>query len=152
MRRAAMMTLGLLVAAIAASALAGERATTKDAELMVHNAVAFLKKEGREKALAAFSDPKGPFTYRDLYIFVYKLDGTCVAHGAKRDRIGKNLLGDKDADGKEYVRERIKIARETGKGWQEYKFSNPATGKVEQKVAYVELIEDLVIGSGAYKE
>jgi cytochrome c len=151
MRRAVRMALGFLVVAVAASALAEERATTKDAELMVHNAVAFLKKEGREKALAAFSDPKGPFTYRDLYIFVYRVDGTCVAHGAKRDRVGKNLLDEKDPDGKQYVKERIKIAKETGKGWQEYKFLNPATGKLEQKVAYVELVDDLVVGSGAYK-
>ncbi len=38
-----------------------------------------------------------------------------------------------------------------GKGWTEYKFQNPATGKVEQKVAYAERVGDVVVLCGAYK-
>jgi len=141
--------LALVVADVAAAA--EERATTKDAERMVHNAVAFYKKEGADKALKVFSDPKGAFTYRDLYIFAYKLDGTCVAHGQSADRIGKNLIDSKDPDGKYFVKERIELAKKDGKGWQEYKFKNPLTGKVEEKVAYIERVDDVIIGSGAYK-
>jgi cytochrome c len=136
---------------VAGVATAEERATTKDAERMVHSAVAFYKKEGADKALKVFSDPKGAFSFRDLYIFAYKTDGTCVAHGQSADRVGKNLLDSKDADGKAFVKERIDLAKSKGKGWQEYKFKNPATGKVEQKVAYVELVDDVIIGCGAYK-
>jgi signal transduction histidine kinase len=130
---------------------AEERALPKEAESLVHRAVAFLHHEGKEKALAAFSDPKGQFRYRDLYIMVYDLNGKCLAHGAKADRIGKSLAEDKDADGKSFVKERIQIAKEKGKGWQEYKFENPATRKVEAKVAYFERVEDFIVASGAYK-
>jgi signal transduction histidine kinase len=130
---------------------AQDRATTKDAELMVHHAVALLKKVGPEKAFAAFEDPKGGFTYRDLYIMVYDLNGKCVSHGAKRERIGKSFLEEKDADGKQFVKERVKIAKEHGKGWQEYKFDNPVTKKVEQKVAYLERVGELIVMCGAYK-
>ncbi len=140
-----------LLAFLPSAALPDERATTREAESMVRSAVAFLKKEGKEKAFAVFSDPKGPFTYRDLYIMVYDMDGKCVAHGANRARIGKGLLEDKDADGKQFVKERVKIAREQGKGWQEYKFLNPATHKVEQKVAYLEAVGDVIVACGAYK-
>ncbi len=139
------------VLAFPLAAPAQERATTKDAELMVHNAVATVKKDGREKAFAAFNDPQGPFTYRDLYIMVYDLEGKCLAHGAKKDRIGKSLIDDKDVDGKFFVRERVKLAKEQGKLWQEYKFPNPATKKVEQKVAYCELVDGAVVCCGAYK-
>jgi cytochrome c len=132
--------------------IAEDYATTKDAELMVHRAVQFLKKEGREKALAAFSDPQGHFTYRDLYIMVYDMNGKCVAHGQKKERIGKNLLDDKDAGGKAFVRERIEIAKKHGKGWQDYKFQNPVTGKIELKTSYFEREGDLVVGCGAYKK
>lgn len=147
-RLAASLALALL---LPAAALAEERATTKEAEGMVHQAVAFLKKEGPAKAFAAFSDPKGPFTYRDLYIMVYDLSGKCLAHGQKKDRIGKNLIGDKDPDGKAFVAERMALAKKDGKGWQEYKFMNPASQKVESKVAYFERVDDLVVVCGAYK-
>ncbi|HET7824068.1 MAG TPA: cache domain-containing protein [Anaeromyxobacter sp.] len=146
------IALAAAVLLLPALTLADDYATTKDAELMVHRAVQFLRKEGREKALAAFSDPQGKFTYRDLYIMVYDVNGKCVAHGQKKERIGKNLLDDKDAGGKAFVRERIEIAKKHGKGWQDYKFQNPVTGKVELKTSYFEREGDLIVGCGAYKK
>ncbi|MGC3996710.1 MAG: cache domain-containing protein [Anaeromyxobacter sp.] len=140
-----------LLAVLPLAALAQDRATTKDAEAMVHRAVEYLQKEGKEKAFATFSDPKGAFTYRDLYIVVYDLDGKCLAHGAKKARIGKPLAGDKDADGKLFIKERIDVAKANGKGWQEYRFENPATKAVEHKVAYFEKAGDVIIACGAYK-
>ena len=140
-----------LLLALWPAARAEERATTKLAEAMVHKAVEFLKKEGPEKAYATFSDPKGIFTYRDLYITVYDMNGKCLAHGANKDRVGKSLINDKDADGKLFVKERVEIAARDGKGWQEYKFLNPANQKVEIKVAYLERVGDVIVVCGAYK-
>jgi signal transduction histidine kinase len=145
------IAVALVASLLPLAALSEDYATTKDAEMMVHRAVAFLKKEGREKALAAFSDPSGQFRYRDLYVMVYDLEGRCVAHGAKKDRIGKLLIDEKDADGKAFVRERIAIARKAGKGWQAYKFQNPVSKKIEGKVAYLELVDGLIVLSGAYQ-
>jgi signal transduction histidine kinase len=142
---AALLTVG-------ATAGAQERASTKEAELLVKKAVDYLKKNGKEKALAAFNDPKGPFTYRDLYIAAYDLTGRCVAHGQNKDRVGKNLIGDKDPDGKTFVAERIQVAKAKGSGWQEYKFMNPVTKEVEHKVAYFERVDDIVIACGAYRK
>ena len=148
MRRAVAVAALLCLAPLAQ---AEERATTKDAETMVHRAVSLLKKEGKEKAFAVFSDPTGAFTYRDLYIAAYDLEGRCVAHGAKKDRVGKSFIDDKDADGKHFVKERVALAKKDGKGWQEYKFMNPATKKVELKVVYFEQAGDVIVVSGAYK-
>ncbi len=145
------VALAALVALAPFAARAEEYATTKDAEMLVHQAVVFLQKHGKDKAFAAFSDPKGAFTYRDLYIMVYDLDGKCLAHGAKRERIGKNFMGEKDVDGKHFVRERLEIVKKHGKGWQEYKFQNPVSKRIEQKVAYFELADGVVVVSGAYK-
>ncbi len=139
--------------ALAQSAAAGEQyATSKDAELLVHRAALFMKKEGKQKAIAAFNDPHGPFIYRDLYVFAYDVAGNCLAHPTKPERVGKNNLGDKDPDGREFVRERILLARKHGKGWQQYKFHNPVTNRVEQKVAYFELVDGVVLVAGAYKK
>ena len=112
----------------------------------------YAEQNQKEKAIAAFQDRKGAFVYRDLYVFAYTMDGICLAHPTKPERVGKNNLGDKDPDGKEFVRERIEIAKRQGKGWQEYKFNNPLTNRVEQKVAYFELVNGVLLVSGAYKK
>ena len=57
----------------------------------------------------------------------------------------------RDPDGTYYVKERIEIVKAKGKGWQDYKFSNPVTKKIEHKTAYVEKAGDLIFGCGAYK-
>lgn len=133
------------------AAAAQEYATTKDAELLVRRAVAFLKAEGKEKAFPVFSDPKGAFAYRDLYVTVYDMEGRCLAHGQKKERVGKVFMEEKDVDGKQFIRERLEIVKQHGKGWQEYKWMNPATKTIEQKVAYFEKAGDVVIMAGAYK-
>jgi len=140
-----------LAALLPTLALAEDRATTKEAEGLVKRAVQMLKAEGKEKAFAAFNDPSGPFTFRDLYVVAYDLEGKCLAHGQKKERIGKNLIADKDADGKLFVKERVELAKAQGKGWIEYKFQNPATKKVEQKVSYNELVDGVIVSCGAYR-
>ena len=136
--------------AFAPAALADERATTKEAETMVHQAVGFLKKEGPEKALAVFSDPKGAFTYRDLYVFVLDTTGVMRAHGTKKELVGKNELQRKDGTGKLFTREMVELAKAKGSGWVEYKFVNPANGQLENKVAFVERAGDLIVCCGAF--
>jgi len=135
-----------------AAAKAEERATTKEAEMMVHQAVAFLKKEGPEKALGVFSDPKGVFTYRDLYIYVLDVKGVMRAHGSHPEFVGKDQMQRKDADGKFMTKDAIELAKAKGSGWLDYKWQNPVTGQVENKVAYVELVGDLVVGCGAFRK
>lgn len=143
----ALAALLLLAPAVSAE----DRATTKDAERMVHKAVEFLKKEGQEKAFKVFDDAHGPFTYRDLYIVVLDLNGVVKAHGTKPELIGKNNMKAQDAKGRFFTREAIDLCKEKGAGWIEYQFENPATHKVETKVAYFELVGDVVVGCGAFK-
>jgi len=131
-------------------AVAAEFGTQPEAEAMVKKAIAEVKAVGKDKALAEISNPKGKFIDRDLYIFVYDMNGKCVGHGFNQKMIGKDLVEMKDPDGKFYVKERIEIAKTKGKGWQDYKFTNPLTKKVESKTFYFERYKDIVFGSGAY--
>jgi signal transduction histidine kinase len=142
---------GLLCLALPSAASAEERATTREAEMMVHKAVEYLRANGKEKAFAVFSDPKGQFTYRDIYVAVIDLTGKCLAHGVDGARIGKNVMEDRDADGKLFVKERIEIAKKAGKGWADYKYKNPTSGKIEQKVSYFERVDDVLVTCGVYR-
>ncbi len=149
-------TLVALVAVFALPhlALAEERAkaTTKEAEMMVHKAIEYVAKEGKEKALAAFNDPKGPFTYLDLYVLVQDLDGKVLAHGRNQKLVGRNDTNTKDAQGKyHFARRMLELGKGPGKGWLEYTFENPQSKKLETKVAYVERAGDLIISCGVFK-
>ena len=127
------------------------KGTAAEAEALVRKAVAYIRENGREKAFSEINNKGGMFTNRDLYVFVYDMTGRGVAHGQNLGLIGKDLLNVQDADKKYYVKERIEIARAKGKGWQDYKFINPKTKAVEDKMAYIERCDDLIVGAGAYK-
>ena len=148
---AMMIGVGFLVLTAGTIASAAEFGTAAEAEALVKKAVQLIKAEGKEKAFAEISNPKGKFVDRDLYIFVYDMDGKCVAHGFNQKMIGKELIEIKDSDGKLYVKERVEIAKTKGKGWQDYKFTDPITKKIEPKSAYIERLENVIVGCGVYK-
>lgn len=133
------------------NAHAGEQGTAAEAEAMVRKAVAFIKANGRDKAAQEFM-AGGSFKDRDLYISYYDMSGKVIAHGANPKLVGKEMLGVKDADGKLIVQMIIELAKTKGKGWTEsYKWLNPLTGKIADKVSYVERVDDAWIAVGIYK-
>ena len=132
--------------------LAAEYGTAAEAEAMVKKAIAYLNANGKDKAFAEFSNPKGQFVDRDLYITVYDFSGKCLAHGANRTMIGKDLIDLKDTDGKAFIRERMELAKTKGKFWQAYKFMNPVSKSIEPKSMYCEKVEDIIVACGIYKK
>ncbi|MDI6725571.1 MAG: cache domain-containing protein [Smithellaceae bacterium] len=135
---------------IAGTTLAAEFGTKAEAEAMVKKAVAYFKAQGKDKAFEEFSNPKGKFIDKDLYVVVYDMKGVCLAHGFNQKMIGKDLIDLKDPDGKEFVKERVALGKTKDKFWQDYKFTNPVTKKIEQKAMYMEKVGDFLIGAGAY--
>ena len=121
-----------------------------EAKGLVKKAVAFVKKNGNEKGLAEFNKNPGQFAKGELYIFAFDAKGDTVAHGGNPKLIGKNMLGLKDSEGKFFVQEILKTAKQGG-GWTEYKWTNPASKKIELKVTYVEAVGDYTLGCGFYK-
>jgi cytochrome c len=128
-----------------------EKATAQEAEAMVKRGVAYFKANGRDKALAEISSGQGQFVDRDLYLSVFRMDGTNLAHGANAKLIGKNMIDTKDVDGKEFVRERMELAKTKVAFWQDYKFVNPITRKIEPKAMYCQRLDDIVVCGGIYK-
>jgi cytochrome c len=127
-----------------------DRATVQDAESMVKKAIAYYKKNGKEKALAEFTKSPGPFVDRDLYVTVYNMNADALAH-INPKMIGKNMMDLRDADGKYHIKERMEAAQKSNSGWQDFKFYNPVSKKVEPKRMYWEKYDNLVFACGAYK-
>jgi cytochrome c len=134
----------------AAGAQAGN-ATADEAMAMVKKGVAFIKAQGTEKGYADITNKQGQFIDRDLYLVVYGLDGTVLAHGANDKMVGKNLIDLKDIDGKAFVKERVELAQTKSSFWQDYKFTDPVTKKIEPKTTYCERLEASVVCGGIYK-
>jgi cytochrome c len=127
-------------------------ANKDEALAMVKKGVAFIKANGVDKGYTTISDKAGPFTDRDLYLVVYGLDGKCLAHGANPKQIGRDLMDLTDVDGKYFVKERVALAKSKPAGfWQEYKFTNPVTKKVEPKIMYCEKLGDTAVCGGVYQ-
>jgi cytochrome c len=140
----------LLLCAAAAAATAAELVTKPEAEAMVKKTVAYIKANGRDKGYADINRKNGPFSDRDLYMVVYGMDGVVLAHGANPKMLGKNLMEIKDVDGKAFVKERIDMAKAKKPFWQEYKFTNPVSGKIEPKAMYCEPTADIIVCGGVY--
>jgi hypothetical protein len=149
----ALFPAAMLVAAMfAASVHAKSGNATKDEAVdLVKRGVAAVQSMGADKAYAEFSTPGGKWVDRDLYLAVFRLDGTSLAHGANAKQIGVNLMDRKDIDGKEFVRERMEMAKTKPSFWQDYKFVNPVSKKIEQKTMYCEKLADTVVCGGVYK-
>jgi len=146
---AAPLAFALVLATHAARA---ESSATKDEAIsMVKKGVAFIRANGKEKGYAEISAKGGKFSDRDLYLVVYGLDGTVHAHGANEKMIGKNLIDLKDVDGKAFVKERVELALSKGTFWQDYKFTNPVSKKIEPKQMYCEKLDDTAVCGGIYK-
>jgi cytochrome c len=132
-------------------ALAETNATKDEAVAMVKKGVAFIRSNGKDKGYAEISTKGGKFSDRDLYLTVYGLDGVVRAHGANEKMIGKNLIELKDVDGKAFVKERLELAQSQSTFWQDYKFTNPVSRKIEPKSMYCEKLDDVVVCGGIYK-
>ena len=151
MRSIPVLTCVLCALLAVASAEAADRATKDEAVAMVKKAVAYIKSTGPEKAYTEITDRKGQFVDRDLYIVVYRLDGHVLAHGGNAKLVGQDLADSQDVDGVYYVRDRMDLAKKSQNFWQDYKFADPTTKKIEPKTTYCEVLNDTAVCGGIYK-
>jgi len=131
---------------------AGEFGTRAEAVAMVKRVQAKFAAAGPEATFRSVNEKSDPaFHDRDLYPFVYNLNGVNVAHGARPALVGQNLLTLKDPKGVYLIQEMIAIVRGPGSGWIDYKWPNPLTDKIEDKSSYVERMGDYLVGVGVYR-
>ena len=140
------------IALMATPSFAEDHATKDEATAMVNKAVALIKSAGPEKAYTAIDDKaNADFHVKDLYIMVYSLDGKCLAHGANAKLIGKDMSDAQDSDGVYYVKDRMKLAQSQPSFWQDYKFTNPVSKKIEPKTTFCQRLENTAVCGGIYK-
>lgn len=109
--------------------------TLQVARNFVARAIEYLKSQGSKVAFAEFSNQVGKFVKGSLGIFVFNLEGKCLADGQNPSFVGQNLLKSIDQDGQTYVKDIISTARRHGRGYVTFSDYNA------RAIAYVELVD-----------
>lgn len=141
---------------------AGEALREKSArtKALIKFALQYLGKNGRDKTLDAINNPKNrdhkKFIDGEFYIWVFWTDydnkAIVAAHAINGTVKGKEWYDVKDADGKQFFHDILRIAKNKGEGWVLYRWTHPSVKKVVPKVTYFIKSEDLVFCNGFYLE
>jgi cytochrome c len=118
--------------------------------------VALIESKGKAAAFAEFRKKDSEWLYGDTYLYAYDAKGNVLLNAAFLKREGTNIAGGKDAKGKPFQDEILKVAATQGSGWVSYMFPKPGQTEPSKKWAYVKKVTfDSVpglIAAGFYPE
>jgi len=153
MKRVLTGTMLCLLFAQAGLAGAAVEPTEKDAIAMAERGAAFIKAHGEKEMMKKLSARDPEFVQGELYVDMRDIKtGIVLAHPINPSIVGKDLTDVPDANGKKYRREIIELAQKQGKGWVDYQYKNPVSGKIEPKTTYILRVNDVVLEAGIYKK
>lgn len=132
------------------SGMTGELGTREEATAMVQRVQEKFRTEGPDATFTAVTLKQ--LNDRDLYPFIVDWSGVTLASGGNSVLVGKNLMALKDQDGRYLTQEIIAMAQGPGKGWLTYKWPNPTTRLVEDKITYIEKMGAYVVGVGVWQK
>jgi signal transduction histidine kinase len=124
-------------------------------EALVNKAAALIDREGKA-AFAEFRVKDSEWFHGDTYLFVCDLQSNVLLNPAFPAREGTKVSGQKDANGKLFHDEIIRVAETTGSGWVDYMFPKPGQSQQSVKWAYVKAVKidgvPGLVASGFYPE
>lgn len=118
----------------------------------------FAKENGVEKLIEVLQNHNDPrrkqFVSGDYYIWIIKTDfkesAVIVAHPINKAIETRDFYTIKDADGKEFIKDIVRIATFKGEGWVSYKWAHPIKKKAMDKLTYLRRIGDYILNDGFY--
>ena len=127
-----------------------QQGTAGEAVALVERAVAMRNNCTSEAFLHKLTDPASGFHDRDMYVFALNAEGTYLAFGGNRAKVGSSVHNIPGIQGDRLMAAIVEQAAH-GPGWVEYDITNPASGVVQAKMSYVQQLDSLYIGCGVYK-
>ncbi|APW43159.1 hypothetical protein RS694_11890 [Rhodoferax saidenbachensis] len=128
-----------------------QQGTTDEARALVERAMALRQRSGsRDTFLREVTLKETSLFDRDMYVFVLDGKGTYLAFGGNAAKVNTRVQDVAGIDGDALIASIIQQASQ-GPGWVEYEITNPATGKVQTKLSYVQQVDDVYVGCGVYK-
>jgi len=136
----------------AVSTMQLRQGSADEAREMVARATALIRERGEAQALEVIGQKDGGFRDRDLYVFVFDRKGCYRVVGGDPSGRGRKLADVPGIDAVKLVRDAFAVV-ESGGGWVEYSALNPTTGKVLEKMSYVQALgSETLLGCGIYKD
>lgn len=131
-----------------------ESATREEVMAKCQEAADMIKNKGIDESSKAIGDKKGPFVWKDTYVFLMDMDGKMLAHPMKPALTEKDTLVQvKDTTGKPLFLEFIQLANAKGKGWVDYMWPKPGQEEPAPKSSYIYRVPgtQYIVGAGIYK-
>ena len=128
-----------------------QQGSADEAAELVGRAVAYRRRcSSRDAFLRDLTDPSQGFHDRDMYVFALDRNGTYLAFGGNKAKVGTRVQDIAGIDGAGLLDSIVNQAL-TEPGWVEYDITNPASGRVQTKMSFVQQVDDAFIGCGVYK-
>ena len=147
---ATMVTVILCFAAVVG---AQQAATKEECVVKSHEAAALITAKGLDEAIRQINDPKGPFVWKDSYVFLMNLEGKMLAHPMQPEltKLPHCLLLTDPPDKALFV-SFVNLAKTVGHGWVEYMWPRPGQKWPSKKITYIYRVPntDLFVGAGVY--
>lgn len=126
--------------------------TQEEAKALTLKAAELVSAKGLEEAAKVFN-ADGEFKHGEIYVNVIDFAGVWKVYPPRPAGVGQSVINVKDPDGKLLVQEIIKLAKDPGEGWVEYRWMNPTSNRIEPKVTYVKRVpgQELIAYVGIYK-
>ncbi len=128
---------------------------TKRIEAMVTKAAALVETQGKA-AFSEFKKRDSEWWFGNTYLFVYDKDMNVLLNPSFPKREGTNVRGQKDANGKLFHDEFMKVIHDKGSGWVDYMFPKPGQTQPSRKWSNVKAVKidgaTGLIGAGFYPE
>ncbi|MDX5438704.1 MAG: cache domain-containing protein [Pontibacter sp.] len=122
---------------------------------VVDRAAALVADSGKA-AFDQLRDKKGPYYFMDTYVFVENPEGVELVNPAQPVLEGRNLIQEKDTQGKLFVKDYIEAAMRKDSAWVNYYWYKPGQNSPVPKHTYVRKVqhngETYIVGSGFYGE
>lgn len=147
------LLIGVALIFMAGSAYSAEMATKDEAVVKCKEAAKMVQEKGLEETLKMINDKKGPFVWKDSYVFCIDMDKQAnIAHPERPQLIGKNIFNIKDKNGKLFVAEFINVARDKGEGWVDYLWPKTGSNDPVPKSTFVFRVPgtNLLMAAGIY--
>ena len=127
-----------------------QQGSAEEAVDLVQRAIAYRQRTSRDTFVRDLTEPAKGFHDRDMYVFVLDGYGTYLAFGGNPAKVGTRVQDIAGIDGDGLLQSIVNQA-DFEPGWVEYDITNPTTGKVQTKMSFVQLVDDLYVGCGVYK-
>lgn len=126
----------------------------------LNRGIEYAEANGIEKLIEILKNPDAPgrsrFVQGDYYIWIFKTDfkttAVVVAHPINKAINDRDFFEIKDADGKLFIKDIMRITATKGKGWVSYSWAHPRLKKAMPKLTYSVKFGDYILSDGFYLE